>query len=239
LLLGAGTGTVRRLPPGSERMLAAALLAGAVAYGVHALYDWDWNFPSLTLPALVFLGVLAGARGRARPLRVELPGPGPGARALALAASTLTLGLIAVCAALPSLAHTHARSALVGASSSSQAGLRSAIASAELATRLDPLSDEGLKVAATIEWHRNRLTSARDDFLKAVRKVPTDAQAWTQLADIELLLGDTRGLTRAADRALALDPRSAAAQSLAEQANGFVAPPSESASATGTPLPAG
>mgnify|MGYP001355753031 CR=1 FL=1 len=61
LLLGAAARSVRGRAQGSERLLAAALLAGAVAYAVHSLYDWDWNIPAVTLPALVFLGVLAGS----------------------------------------------------------------------------------------------------------------------------------------------------------------------------------
>jgi hypothetical protein len=44
-----------------ERNLRVALLAGAVAWVVHGLYDWDWDIPGVTLPALIFLGVL-GAR---------------------------------------------------------------------------------------------------------------------------------------------------------------------------------
>jgi hypothetical protein len=238
LLFAAGVGTARRRPAGSERMLAAALVAGGVAYATHALYDWDWDFPGVTLPALVFLGVLAGARGVAAPA-TRLHGPGLGLRALALAASTLLLCMFALSAVMPDLAGSKASAALVAAASPSQARLQSALSTAQLATRLDPVSDEGLKAAATIATHLGRFASARSYLFDAIRRDPNDPGAWEQLADLELQLGNRRGLIRAANRSLALDPHSKLAFGLALNALALSAPTTDPATVTSTPLPTG
>jgi hypothetical protein len=238
LLLAAGVGTVRRREPGSGRMLAAAVLAGAIAYAVHAWYDWDWDIPGVTLPALVFLGVLAGARAKVT-ASTALPGPSATARVIGLGAMTLVLCVFAASAALPSLSAGMAKDALVAASSASPARLGHAQATAELAARLNPLSDDGLKSAATVASHRGDPARARAYLLDAVRRAPSDVQAWAQLANIELQLGDPHGALRAAGRVLALDPESKLSRSLASQANQQATPPNASPSATGTPLPAG
>jgi hypothetical protein len=257
LLMAAGVGSVRRLPGGQERVVAAALLAGAVAYAVHALYDWDWDIPGVTLPALAFLGVLAGARavrtGSAadaisaaavplpenRLVTISLAGPGPGARVIAVAAISLLMCLYGGSAALPSFASSGAASALVGAGSSSPARLRHALATAEFASSLDPLSDDGLKAAATIALHTGDLRAARRYLLEAVHRDPSDVSAWQQLANLEELAGDHRGLQVAARRVLALDPRGGASRTIAQTAVAALTPPGESGTATGTPLPAG
>ena len=51
---------VRAMAPGRERDIAVALFAGAVGWVVHGLVDWDWDIPGVTVPALIFLGVLVG-----------------------------------------------------------------------------------------------------------------------------------------------------------------------------------
>jgi hypothetical protein len=208
LLLAAGIGTVRRLPAtGQERLLAAALLAGMVTYAVHALYDWDWDIPGVTLPALVFAGVLAGARGR-RVAVASAPQPrsGAGVRALALAALTLVLCVFVASGALPSIAASEARSALVTAAGSSPSALASAEASAELASRLDPLSDAGLLAQATIAEHRRRFDQVRVYLTRATTRNPSDLAAWRYLAGFSQQIGDTAGLRAAASRLIRLDP---------------------------------
>src|SRR5581483_1337981 len=155
----------------------------------------------------------------------------------ALACVALALSLLAASATLPSLAQTDVRRALVEASSSSPASLQSALSSAALATRLDPLSDDGLKVSATIAIHQGLLSRARSYLVDAIRRAPTDVSAWIELAQVELASGDSRDLVRAADRALALDPRGAPARALAAAAYGILAPPGASPTATATPLP--
>ena len=68
LLVASAIRRVISFPAGRERLVGAALLAGTAAYLVHGLYDWDWNIPAVSLPALVFLGVVAGSpRGPSLP----------------------------------------------------------------------------------------------------------------------------------------------------------------------------
>jgi hypothetical protein len=237
LLLAVGVGTVRRRPAGRERVVGAALLAGAVAYTTQALYDWDWDIPAVTLPALILLGVLAGSRGLPARRDPRLPGPGTGARLVGAGVLTLVMCLYAVSAVLPSLAATKAQDAYVAASSNSRALLEQALATAETAARLDPLSDQGLTAAATISAHLGNLAAARRYLFDAVRRNPSDSGAWEQLATLETQIGDGRGLLAAAKRVLALNPRDPSSITLAESAVEVLGPPNTSATATGTPLP--
>jgi O-Antigen ligase/Tetratricopeptide repeat len=216
LLLAAGVRAVRRLPPGSPRLLAASLLAGAFAYAVHALYDWDWDIPGVTFPALLMLGVLVAARHPPPSTSVpRLGGWGAGPRALAMALLTLGLCSFALSAALPSLAATKAADAVVEAASSSPTAVRDAQATAALASRLDPLSDAGLRVEATLAIRRGNPDQARRYLLEAIARDPTDGQAWRELAFEELALGNTRDGLLALGRVLALDPHAADARQLA------------------------
>ncbi len=229
-------GLPRRLPRGPERLLAAALFGGVIAYAVHSLYDWDWDIPAVTLPVLLFLGVLVGARRRS-PAGSAAPRASATARALSLGALTLWLCAFALSAALPSWSASTAASALVKASSGSPATLRSAQSSAKLASDLDPLSDAGLRVEATIAVHLGRLRRARDYLTQAVGREPTDTQAWQQLAEVYVLMGNARGARVAAQRLVALDPHGPAVAVL-RRARLLLAPPGGSATAVQTPEPA-
>src|SRR4051794_15272573 len=90
LLFVAAATRLRRLDDSREHELAVALLAAAAGWLVHGVVDWDWDIPAVTLPPLIFLGVLA-ARPRATARRDEFAFPDPeprgiGARAFALTA---------------------------------------------------------------------------------------------------------------------------------------------------------
>jgi hypothetical protein len=238
LLITAGVRAVRRLPGGGERLVMAGLLAGASAYAIHSLYDWDWDIPGVTIPALVMLGVLVASRRRRPDLypgTVRMPGVGAGPRALGLALLTLCMCTVALSAVLPSIAASKAADAVVEAASSSPATVQQAQADAEFAGRLDPLSDAGLLVQATIAVRHHALDQAREDLLEAVKRVPTDGQAWHQLAFVELSLGNPRDSIRALQRVLALDPHSQAAPGLASliarSRSSLQAPPQDSATA--------
>jgi O-antigen ligase len=235
LLLAAGVDAVRRRA-GTERAFAAALLAGAVAYAVHSFYDWDWEIPGVTFPVLVFLGVLAGsAAGRWLRRVPERPAV---TRGIALAIYTFAICVYAISALLPSIAATNASAALTQAGgSSSRAALRSAEGTALFASRLDPLSDEGLKAAASISVYLRQPVQARAYLLQAVRRNPTDELAWEQLAALELGLRDARATRQAAVRVLQLDPRGPIGRQLTLDLEELITPPSDSATATSTPLP--
>jgi hypothetical protein len=238
LLLVAGVAAVRRGRTGSGRLLGAALLAGGVAYAVHACYDWDWDIPALTLPALVFLGTLGGSLGRAGPAPAptkDNPNQIATARAIAVAVGAFCLCAFAASVVLPRLAARQASQALVSAASGDLGRLRPALATALEASKLDPLSDAGLRAASTIAVHLRRPAAARRYVLEAVRRDPTDVEAWQQLAFEDLASGAQQEGLAAAQRARALDPHGGGALTLAQGTTLTLAPPAQSATAAATP----
>ncbi|WP_249011792.1 O-antigen ligase family protein [Conexibacter sp. DBS9H8] len=236
--------------PARRRLAAIALLAPAFAYTVHALYDWDWNIPGVTLPVIVMLGVLAGSLagpGTDRPTVLVVPppvtpSPTPSAalRLLGLAAITLGMSLYGISAVLPGAAAADANAALVRAAAGTPAALRQARAQAARATALDPLSGAGPLAAANIAVATGELGIARDDLLEAIQRQPTDEPAWVGLAHVDLQLNRDREALVAITRALALDPELGVDGylSLAENAiaaNRAAAPPAASPTAIPTP----
>jgi hypothetical protein len=249
LLVAAGRGVRRR--PQHERLVAAALFGAALAYAVHACYDWDADIPGVTLPALVMLGALLGSARPADTDRVEprfgtvpasasrLVLPGPGTRLLGLVLVSGAMAAYALSAALPSLAQTKAAQAVIGAAGDSGAGLQQADRTAILASSLDPLSDAGLRVEATIAQRRGDYADARADLVAAIRRQPSDGQAWLTLAYLEILAGRPNAGLAAAQRAVRADPQGYAdivhTATLAQSAITRLARPADSATATATP----
>ena len=160
----------------------------------------------MTLPAMMLLGVLVGARRRA-----TSPAPivrsSATARTLALGALTLWLCAFALSASRRRLAASKAAAALVRASSARLPAACSSAQSSAPASDLDPLSDAGPRVEATIALHRGRLARSRAYLMQAVGRDPTDVQAWAQLGQVDALMGNARGVERVARRLVALDPR--------------------------------
>jgi hypothetical protein len=239
LLLGAAVAAVRRLVPGPERGLAAALLGAATAWFVHLFYDWDWDMPGVTLPALVFLGVLCarGATWRREPVTPAGLGPGAPARAAILAGTTLLLAAVAVSAALPSWAQTKTEDAL---SSVERRGspdqLRRAQADADLASRVDPVSYEPLLAAASLADRRGRSAQAREYLMDAIRRAPDSVVVWLAVARFEMARGDLANVREALRHVLVLDPRNRTAPIVLGFEQLSTVRPAESATATGTPL---
>jgi tetratricopeptide (TPR) repeat protein len=217
-----------------SRLMAAALAAAAVAWLFHGLYDWDLDIPGASIPALVFLGVLAGrARPGGRP-----PTLAPAARAVALATVTLAACAVALSAILPAWADSKAKHALATADAHhSPAALQDAARDAELAARLDPVSGQPLLALAAIDQARGRPLAARAAILRAIRRTPSSSDAWAELARLEGRLNDLNGTTLAVARALALDPRNLGIRGylLGVALSRYL--PNGSATATGTPLP--
>ncbi len=238
LLIATGVRSTR-LRSGGDRLLAAALLAAVVTYAVHTFYDWDWDIPGVSLPALVLAGVLAGScRRRPAPAPDGPPGiTGPTARAIALGGITAVLCAFALSGAVPSIAASRAASALVAASGSQRSTLTHAQATAESATRLDPLSDAGLLASATISLHLGSPARARTDLLQAIKREPDDVQAWQQLAVTELLLRDLPNALVSTQRVAALDPMGRTTRTLVRELEVLRAPPNGSATRRPSPVP--
>jgi hypothetical protein len=236
LLLFAGLRAVRRPAAAGApaRSFAVGLLAAAVAYAVHELYDWDWDIPALTIPALVCLGTLGGSLADHRTRAGSDGGAGLRTRVFGLALTALGVSAFAVSVALPRLASSDAEQALISASSARPSALQPALARALLSSRLDPLSDAGLRAASTISVHQGDLTRARAYLLEAVDRTPTDGQAWQELAFEDFALRDDADALAASRRAVALDPHGVLATTFAERAMLNLTPPAGSATATPT-----
>ncbi len=235
LLLWAALARVRSMAPGREREIAVALFAGAVAWLVHGLVDWDWDIPGVTIPALIFLGVLGAVRPPAR-AGVAKPEWSVAARAAALALACIVLGLSIVSSALPLVADSKASSALAVSNNAGDAELENAAAQADLASRLDPTAVRALLAAAAIEQGRGRFLDAKRYLLQAVHRQPYSSAAWERLLRLTLQTADRPGAQAAAARLLALDPIGSGSRALAAQLSFFRAPAGSSPTATGTPL---
>jgi len=192
--------------------------------------DWDWDIPAVTLPVLIFLGVLAARPPGSPESPLARRGPGVGW----LLAGGLVLALFAVSAALPALARERSDGALTLAAKGGAKNLREADEQAAAARRLDPFALDPVFTSADIARRRGDVQRTIDMLVEAVRRQPDNPRPWVNLALIQILLDDTRGALRSSRTALVLDPLSPTLFTLA----GFlVYDNTRSATATGTPLP--
>jgi hypothetical protein len=239
LLLGAGFRAARRSAD-PQRAVPAALFGAVVIYAIHTLYDWDWDIPGVTLPALVCLGVLIGSRYAGRITQTYPSGDGSGLRIGALALATLACCAVATSGVVPSLAASNASKALVlAASASSPSTMAEAESKAMFASSLDPLSNAGLIVQAQIAVRAHRLLDARSDLLAAIRRDPEDVVPWARLFDVESMLHDYGAVLAVSRRALELFPTALFPRFLIRQAMLLLAPPNATATSIQTPLPGG
>ncbi|MDX6680695.1 MAG: hypothetical protein QOG94_734 [Solirubrobacteraceae bacterium] len=237
-LLFAALARVRAMSDGRERDVAVALFAGGVAWTVHGLVDFDWDIPGITVPALLFLGVLAArpARRDAHAAPATAPGGGVGPRVAALGVACVLLGLVMVSALLPAWADSEASSALAVSTTAREPELRDATAEAETSARLDPTAIRSLLAAADLAQNRGRLLDARRYLLRAVDRQPYSVTAWRRVMELALDMADRGGARAAARRLLELDPIGTATLAVVGRLVLFSVPASGSATATGTPL---
>jgi hypothetical protein len=226
---------IRGLTAGRERDLAVALFAGVVAWLVHGLVDWDWDIPGVTVPALLFLGLLAATPWRPR------SGPpifdrATGTRGALLGLACVVAGLIAVSAGLPMLADQKASDAQAVSVNAGAGELQHAAAEADLASRLDPTAVRPLLASAAIAEGRGRLLDARGFLLDAVNRQPYSVVAWQRLLELALKTADRQGARAAASRLLELDPIGSGTLALTGRLVLFEVPAASSPTATGTPL---
>ena len=235
LLLFSALARVRSMSNGRERDIAVALFAGAAGWVVHGLVDWDWDIPGVTVPALIFLGLLVAFPWRPR---AGLPPSdrANGARGGLLALVCVAAALLIVSAALPMIADEKSSSAQAVSANAGERELRDAAAQADLASRLDPTAIRPLLAASAIAQGRGRLFDARRFLLQAVDRQPYSSVAWQRLLQLALNTADRPGAQAAARRLLELDPIGKGTLALTARVTLFEAPAASSPTATGTPL---
>jgi hypothetical protein len=153
------------------RTLVPAALGAYVAYLTHAIVDWDWELPAVTLVALACgAAILVAARPEA-PTRV-LP------TRIRLGAAALAVPLIAFVVI-----------GLVGNEATNSAKSRANVgdwrrveSKAQSAHRWAPWSATPLELSAVAQLATGRTAAARREFERAVAKDPHDWSLWFELA---------------------------------------------------------
>jgi hypothetical protein len=216
----AGLGVARRL--GEERPAAVALAVGALAFVLHSIVDFDWDFVAVCAPFLVSVGVLlasgsdpggqivtepAHGEGRRRVPSLTPTHPGlrpgsdsgrwtlvpiPAALALAVAYSLLT----------PWFAQRDTDSALAAL----EAGRPAAAArDAHRAGSLNPLSIDPPLLEAGAAEQLGDFGAARALYVKAIDRQPLNWRAWYELGLFEFNLNNPEAALAALVRADKLD----------------------------------
>ncbi len=180
---------------GDQRAAAAALGVALPTFLVHGAVDYDWEFVALCGPLFFVTGfLLATGRREAVPVR---------RRAWALVAVLVAwAGLYSIAA--PRVAEARVADAYAELE---RGDVEDAVASAESAHSLDPLSIEPLQAWASAEESRNHLPRARELYVRAVELQPLNWVAWYELGRFDQeVLGDDAAAERELRRAVELDP---------------------------------
>jgi hypothetical protein len=179
----------------SERAAAVALVAIPVAYGGHALVDYNWNYLAVTAPTLVALGVLA-AVGRE-------PGTAQRRPPVAVGAVVVTLAVL-VSFSFPRLADHLERSSTRALAAGN---LARAHDRARLARFFNPLSVDPVFALARVEEERGLPRSAERRYIQAVELQPDNPETWYTLGIFEFqALQNLCATYRFLNNAYTLDP---------------------------------
>jgi len=187
---------IGRLEP-DERAAAVGLLALPVAFGLHALVDYDLDFFAVAAPTALVAAALLGA-GR----------PAAAARSRAFIAVSAVLGAGAAIwvLAAPALA---TRSVDTAYRQGDTGDLSAAAASARRAQSLNPLSPEPLFARATIASLARDNRAAEAFYEQATRLQPENPATWYELGLFrQLALGNECSAYFALNAAYTLDPSS-------------------------------
>jgi Tetratricopeptide repeat len=159
-----------------DRMLVGTALLPLGVWLIHGSIDWFWEFPALSGPALGFLAMAIGNRGRdatqslpaTTPPRRRLPAPVPAvAGALALGAATVALGF-------PYLA---VRELNIGIGQS-HSSVSASLADFRSAHRLDPLISDPGTLGGSVAVVNGRYSEAAAFYRQATSQEPGDWIAW-------------------------------------------------------------
>jgi len=187
--------TIGRLEPG-ERAAAVGLLALPVAFGLHALVDYDLDFLAVAAPTALVSAALLGA-GRPAAV-VRSPALVAGGAVLGAAAAIWVLATPALAGRSVDAAYRHG-----------DAGdLKAAASAARRAQRLNPLSLEPLYARATIAGLAGDNRAAETFYEQATRLQPDNPAAWYELGLFrQLALDNQCSAYFAFNAAYTLDPR--------------------------------
>lgn len=184
---------VRRLR-GTERTAATALALAALAYLLHALVDYDWDFVALTGPTVLIVGLLIGA-GR------------PPVRAVARPILAVSAGLVALAlaysVAAPWLATRKVEEAYAALDEQNLSRAGDAAADARA---LNPFSLDPLRAEAAVADRLGDQQAALDRYAEAVELQPRNWVTWYELARYEEDVGLRDAAIRHAQHAQRLDP---------------------------------
>ena len=182
---------------GGDRAAAAALACLILAYGVHALVDYDLDFLAVTGPALLALGtLLAVGRPRAA-LRAGLPG-------LVAVAAVGTAAVVTV--ALPRLAQGQVDRAFEAIDAGH---LTEAVDAADRARLLNPLSLGPLQARAFASDAAGDRAAAVAWYEEATRLQPDNPDTWYDLGLYHATAThDLCAAYAALNHSYTLDPRS-------------------------------
>jgi hypothetical protein len=158
----AGAVRSRHLP------LVAVAAGGYATWLAHAAYDWDWELPAVTLPALVCAGAIL-ASGR-------VPGAVIGRRQAPLVAAALAIAVVGT------LGLVENRSLVQSADHAQRGDYKQALALARRARWLAPWSSDPWSQIAGIRIEQGRRIDAVDAYRHAVAKDPDDWTLWLGLA---------------------------------------------------------
>ncbi len=186
-----------RIVHGDDRAAAAALACLLLAYGTHALVDYDLDFLAVTGPALLALGALLAAGRPHATIRAGVPG---------IVAVGVVAGAAALGVALPALAN---RDVDRGFTAIDAGRLEEAVDAANRARRLNPLSLEPLQVRALVADAAGDKAAAVAWYEKATRLQPENPDACYDLGLYLAIATDDQCAAYAAlNHSYTLDPTS-------------------------------
>jgi tetratricopeptide (TPR) repeat protein len=194
---------VRRLE-GPDRMAGVALAVVALAYLLHSVLDFDWDFVAVSAPLFLTVGVLLGG-GKARSEARVFLAPLPAVLAIAVALSLLT----------PWFATRASNSAEAAIEDGRPVqGLRDA----RDARSLNPLALQPVLVQAIAEEQLGNVAAANRLYLHAIELQPLNWRAWLELGRFQFDRQQYEDAVRSLQRATELDEYNSLPSALLAQA---------------------
>jgi hypothetical protein len=199
---GRGFARVRRSASPPAQAIAVAAMTGFVAWLSHAMFDWLWEFPALTLLAFGLFAIAC------RTTEAELEPASSDALTSSppLAARVATGAFVVLAAASLAAPAAAARYERAGYEVQ-RTNLPAALSRLDRSARLDPLSADPLVGRAILLRNAGRADEARADLREAIDREPVN---WFAQLETALLDAQARRWSSAlahAQRAQALNPR--------------------------------